>query len=955
MKKILSFFIIFCLFFNNFLVFSQENFKENYLYYLDTDNNWKIDKLEIEFNKILTWSLNLEKIFFYSNTWWLSTSKLDSLDWNNMISNYYLSWNILLLSLIEKDNYLTWLIINNTTLSHLRIKTNAWVWIKSIDSEEIKFLYTTSFDSYKNVSYKENLQENTEEENQDIEEIIEETENENEGTWSWEILEEIEDEVIDIIEEETEVSTWEILEENTNSGEILQEEDNIFLYQIKLLFQSPSYLLEKDIETQNYNCDNSKTDCKVNFNLNIDEWSWFKSISTSKYICEWDFWFSEFEEEKSKCNPNTIVYPIWYFETRFKVTEKSSWKIFQKSFFVKNEWFKESLIPTKIVYVSSNSSVSDTNISNPINIEIPEIIIQSWLDENNNCKKEDCSVNLIYNQNNSKLACLWDFSGGSFDIWADKKCNPWYVKYWLWDFKVTLKVYQKDNPANFQESYLYFSNKKVEQILSEIEEKETTKEDLEDEIDKELWEEKININTWENLQNYTLKIIKVSPNPIWAENLEFIELQNFWDEEIDLKNCSLDDIVPGWSKAFIFKETFILKPNQKQKFYKFDTKISINNSWKEEVNLFCFDTLIDNLSFDFSIPEWFILTKELNLDQIKTVKKQKNKNIYEINYLSWDKKIVSFDESFDAIDDLMKKDLSREEKKQKLFELVEKSFYQKISKQKSWVKIYGTTIPNTKIIFKLDEKIEDDFSFLNLFYQKSFASNNIYETKSDKSWSYEFYIKEPNIWEFELKTFLNFWEDNLYELPKKSSLEIDSDYLEYINSSKNSTKQEKLYLEPKSIITLQWKLTSNKTFKDNKLVCFWVLECSVNLDWSQSLWEKLKYFWDFGNGKTFDKKNPASYKFWVWKHIISLKITDGKNEDISFFIIEVTWKILKEKPKNTQVENKITKNNKIDIIQTANAQDIKKYDVKTHIILSLSLIFIFILWALILLKRKKII
>lgn len=944
-----KFFCIFILFFNNFLAFSLESFKEIHLYYIDSDKNGKIDLVEIEFNKELTWSLNFEKIFTYSNVGGLSTSKLESVIWTDIISNYYLSGNVLWLNLIEQDNYFTGFIVNNTPSSHLRLKTNAWIWIKSIDNEEIKFLYTTSFDSYKNVSYKEKIEKNSE--NEDVQENVEE--NEDNETWSWEVLEEIIEEEIDdetetnsgeILEEDTEFSTWEISEENTNTWEVLWEEKSIFSYQIKLLFQSPSYLLEKDIEPQNYNCDNSKTDCKVNFNLNIDEWIWFKSILTSKYICEWDFWFSEFEEEKSKCNPNTIVYPIWDFETRFKVTEKSSWKIFQKSFFVKNEWFKESLIPTKIVYVSSSSSVSDTNISNPINIEIPEIIIQSWLDENNNCKKEDCSVNLIYNQNNSKLACLWDFSGGSFDIWTDKKCNPSYVKYGIWAFKITLKVYEISNPNNFKESYLYFSNKKQENI------KEKKLE--EDEI---VFEKEEEINKEEIFKNYTLKIIKVSPNPIWAENLEFIELQNFWDEEIDLKNCSLDDIVPGWSKAFIFKETFILKPNQKQKFYKFDTKISINNSWKEEVNLFCFDTLIDNLSFDFSIPEWFILTKELNLDQIKTVKKQKNKNIYEINYLSWDKKIVSFDESFDAIDDLMKKDLPSEEKKQKLFELVEKSFYQKISKQKSWVKIYGTTIPNTKIIFKLDEKIEDDFSFLNLFSLKSFASNNIYETKSDKSWSYEFYIKEPNIWEFELKTFLNFWEDNLYELPKKSSLEIDSDYLEYINSSKNSTKQEKLYLEPKSIITLQWKLTSNKTFKDNKLVCFWVSECSVNLDWSQSLWEKLKYFWDFGNGKTFDKKNPASYKFWVWKHIISLKITDEKNEDISFFIIEVTWKILKEKPKNTQVENKITKNNKIDIIQTANAQDIKKYDVKTHIILSLSLIFIFILWALILLKRKKII
>lgn len=942
MKKIFIIVIIFSLIFNNFQAFSQETFKENYLYYFDTDNNWKIDLLQINFNKNLTWSLNLEKIFLYSNTWGLSSSKLDSALWNQIISNYYLSWNILWLNLFEQDNYLTWLIINNTISSHLRLKTNAWIWIKSIDNEEIKFLYTTSFDSYKNVIFKEFFKKDEEQEIEEIEENIEEIEEEE--TWSWEIIEE---ENLDentnsweVLEEETENLTWETLEE-TNSWEILSEENNVLEHQIKLLFQSPSYLLEKDKEVENYNCDRSKTDCKVNFNLNIDEWSGFKSISTSKYECIWDFWFWEFEEEKNKCNPNTIVYPIWEFETKFKIVEKLTWKFSQKNFFIKNEWFKEEFLPTKTVYIWINSN---TNNAIPINISTPEIVVQSWLDENWNCKNNDCSVNVIYNQENSKIACIWDFPRWNFDIWNDKKCNPTYVKYPIWDFKITLKVYEIWNESNYKENYLYFSNKQKEIIKQEI------KEDIEEVI-----EEKIEINPEETQKNYTLKIRKVLPNPIWTENLEFIEIENFWNEEVDLKNCSLDDIINSWSKPYIFKESLILKPNQTQKFYKYDTKININNSWIEEINLFCNQILIDNLSFNFPVPEWFILSHELNLKNVKNVKKQKNKNIYEIEYISWEKKIVSFDESFDAIYDLMKKDLSLEEKKQKLFELVEKSFYQKISKQKSWIKIYWTTIPNTKIIFKLEEKNEDDFSFLNLFYKKSFASNDIFETKSDKSWNYEFYIKKPNIWEFEVKTFLNFWENNLYELPKKSSLEVDLDYLEYINSSKNNTKIKKEYINPKSVITLQWKLTSNKTFKDNKLVCLWISECSVNLDWSESLWEKLKYFWDFWNGKTFQNKNPSSYKFWVWKHIISLKITDWKNEDINFFIVEVTWKKPKEKPKSTQVEIKTTKNNKIDIIQTANAWDIKKIDVKTHIFLSLSLILIFILWALVLLKRKKII
>lgn len=721
--------------------------------------------------------------------------------------------------------------------------------------------------------------------------------------------------------------TWEILEENTSSWEIIWEQTQtgileteinswaqnsqeilswtIFSSQVNYILQSPSYISETS--SGNYICDRSKTDCKINFNLNIDEWNGFKSIWT-KYECVWSFGFWEITWEENKCNPNTITYPVWDFETKFKVIEKSNtWVYFEKNFFVKNQWFLESSIPTKIVYVWGWGS----SIQN-INIPLPKIIIQSWI-ENSLCTKEDCSINLNYETQNSKEACLWDFPGGTFENTTNEKCNPWYVKYWLWDFKVTLKVYQKDNPANFQENYLYFSNKKAEKP-KETEEKEIQEEGLaENEYvsppDKgETSEGQRGLNTWEILQNYTLKISKVLPNPIWADNLEFIEIENFWEKEIDLKNCFLDDEVWAWSKAYKWKETFLLNPGEASKFYKFDTKININNSKKEEVNLFCFDTLIDNLTWEFSSPEWFIVSFDLDLKNITSVKKQKDKNIYEISYNSWDKKTISFDESFDILDNLMKENISKEAKKQKLYDLVEKSFYQKISKQKSWVKIYGTTFPNTNIIFQL-EKQENEFSFLDIFYKKTFA-NEVYQTKSDKNWSYEFYLKNPNIWEFEVKTLLSFWENIDFEISKKSSLEIDEEYLDYINSSKTISKIQE-YIPPKSIINLQWKITSNKTFSNNKLVCFDTDECSVNLDGSQSQGKNLKYFWDYWNLKTFDKKNPASYKFWVWKHIISLTVSDEINTDTSYFMVEVQWKTKKEKSVLEKTENKTTKNNKI--------------------------------------------
>ena len=102
MKKLFVILLLIYFVLKNLLVFSLDNVKENYLYYFDADGNWKIDNIQIDFNKELTWSLNLEKIFFYSNTWWLSLQKIDRISWSDFIENVYLSWNILWMKYLNK-------------------------------------------------------------------------------------------------------------------------------------------------------------------------------------------------------------------------------------------------------------------------------------------------------------------------------------------------------------------------------------------------------------------------------------------------------------------------------------------------------------------------------------------------------------------------------------------------------------------------------------------------------------------------------------------------------------------------------------------------------------------------------------------------------------------------------------------------------------------------------------
>jgi hypothetical protein len=64
-------------------------------------------------------------------------------------------------------------------------------------------------------------------------------------------------------------------------------------------------------------------------------------------------------------------------------------------------------------------------------------------------------------------------------------------------------------------------------------------------------------------------------------------------------------------------------------------------------------------------------------------------------------------------------------------------------------------------------------------------------------------------------------------------------------------------------------------------------------------------------------------------------VNDELESHTSYFVVEVTGKPEKETKTSQKVENKIDKNNKIDIIPTAYADNKKSQEIKYHIFLSL--------------------
>ena len=281
--------------------------------------------------------------------------------------------------------------------------------------------------------------------------------------------------------------TWWIIIQNNNSATVEEWGWDRYWwtlswiiqdFELKYNFQNPTYILDKDTLSWTYICDNSKDECKLNLDLRD---SFNDYYSESDFDCEIDFWFDWWLNwEENKCNPSTIVYPKWEFNLSFKIVNKTdSGQVYTWWFLLENKVdpiIEEKIVTNtrtvyedRIVYLPSPLTPlpeGEGNSSNEsIDIETPEIIIQSWLDENNNCKKEDCNLNLNYESKNSKEVCLWDFDWWVYTSWTEKKCNPWYVKYKVWNYKVKLKVYEAWNEENFKESFLEFGNERDDIIV----------------------------------------------------------------------------------------------------------------------------------------------------------------------------------------------------------------------------------------------------------------------------------------------------------------------------------------------------------------------------------------------------------------------------------------------------------------------------------------------------------
>ena len=678
-------------------------------------------------------------------------------------------------------------------------------------------------------------------------------------------------------------NSWSVNSGSTNSWNLNSDFEQNF--QIKNIFQKPTYLIEKEKDKSEYLCESSI--CKVNFDFRS---SFSEDFKQKDFICEF---FSSGSLIEENCNPKTV--DIIEKETIFKV------KILKKS---DKNIFKER----EFKILKNNSWIS----AQTQDFVKPRIVVQSGLNDKK-CLTKDCKVNFTFSTKNKNLRCEWTFWNGDFKPWTEKKCNSSAVSFPYWKHLVVLKVFDKKNWSLYGEDLLEFENTfEPKNLEAEIILTWKSKK-------YQLWswfalclDEKCNFNF--SAYNSSKDIKKY----LW----------DFWNgKTFEWKNPSIQTFEP-WNHKISLK-VFDEKNNSKEYFYNIEVRKNILKEIfekKQEKNLF---PLKIRKNQNFLIISW-------NSRKNILVKK------YSTSALTW----YFPDEIFEIIPDQnwdFKKELPHKRAWNFIFEFYqiwenwEEIFSEKrkieITYKDYFISNFNKLEPKIQKVKKartikknsVKNQKQQEKKFLEIYLQWKPTKNKITNWKKVKCiWicSLNFWLK-TNIKQKNIYWKLWNWETFEWKNPKskkflpwKYKIEVEfidengEKLLDFFEvevvkkvRKKRARKSKKIKTWPVNlIIEVQWRASKNKILSENKLTCY--KTCNVNFDWRKSSWAYKSLNWDFWNGETFTWENPKSVKYLKpWKYKVLLKTEDYKGKTYEK-IFEVEFI---EKPINAyskQISNK---------------------------------------------------
>lgn len=722
--------------------------------------------------------------------------------------------------------------------------------------------------------------------------------------------------------------------------EIEEIEEEIVIPEFNIIFQNPSYILEKDLIKNEYFCDPEKDICKINIKL-TDLWG---GDIWNDFLCE--IKYSHSFETDNRCNPTTFILDQ-DIEIHYKVFEKNNpenYKEKKVNFKIQENIAEETINDNEHQEDEENTTwsgsvgeeVGNEEIENENweenktwtwsqentwswvietgsweiekeDIILPIIIleVQSGLDYSGTwniytCQKEECKINLDVTESftwiflEKKYECNWDFWSGVFSSSnTDKKCNPWYVNYWTGIYEVSIKVIEKDNFENFISKIFYIHNTQEEgtEWLNEDTEnvKEKNSEDNEEQESSETTDSEENIN--ENAEK--------EKSNTWSWTIDDWEEENTgswvvetWTWEIEHEELFFPEIVLKIQSWLEYSGTWNTYTCEKEKC-KINLDISESFTWfLEESDYLCewnfWSWSFKTSNTDKKCNPWYV-EFSIGIHEVWMKILDKNNNDHYIE------KIIYIENKIKVIPNI-------------------------VVKKSSWWGSYWYS--NKSIIdVTINKKIEvqswlnsqntcnKELCKINLKY-----NNSSYETCEWTFWNIE--VKESYItscnpgfiyylsWKYNISLRIR---NNKVNTIHTKILEITNIYIKSENSDDKEEWEGILEWKIKEIeeikkkiifdIELQGKQVDYKKYIWDKIICFWVDECNINLKTKHST--KYLYYWNFDNGELSTKSNPAAVWYNSGSYVMNLVI---KQKNIEIFTKNISVEVIPpEIPENQKI------------------------------------------------------
>ncbi|MCD5380696.1 PKD domain-containing protein [Candidatus Gracilibacteria bacterium] len=573
------------------------------------------------------------------------------------------------------------------------------------------------------------------------------------------------------------------------------------------IFQRPSYVLPESIDNQ-YLCDKSKGECKINFKL-IDEEE--KDIS-SKFECEigLDFISSEYQ----KCNPNTIIFPEGNNKVVFRVYEKNNRDNFREKIILVNNESSPQPSPqgegeAQKTTISSSPSGEDTdeNLTEKHYLPQTKIQVQGKIGKTKKVgisrmtcyTYSECSINFtsgkLYKSQREGINFRWDFGNGQ----KYRDYNPKSVKFAPGNYKVKLIV--SDNFGN-KKTEIYrvkvinlYTKTEIKNINKTIE--SITDFSLEDEL----------------LKN--LKIYSPNTNKALTQYIESFEGIDFSSQLVFFSNIEKNTNPPSGTSPLQEEQSKQQKALAKNislrvTFQKKNLKVYGTSEPLSEISLKIGEQEFKQQTDSEGNYTFKINTLSSGIYKIQaTVINSKGKIVAQKTSAEkeFTKEYLTQLESYKM--SIEEKSLANNSTNTKINKALAKNISLRVSLQKKNLKLYGTTQANSKIIFTI--------------------GNQTFTTLSNNEGKYKLKTNSIQVGKYKIRASV-YNSGNLVAEKSSSTKTFSSEYIQNMrsyltknssNNSSNSYRTKKFTLEnfiPQTPDFVTGSLFNIKVFVINMLI-----------------------------------------------------------------------------------------------------------------------------------------